>query len=242
MLFRKKTQTSEVVANAAYKGNPLPAMDGLTFETEIARRSFVSERVAWTVAGVAVLLTVLSATAVVLMVPLKQTVPYYIYVDRQTGATQAVVVNDSQTITSNEAVARYWVSRYVMARERYVYRLQQEDYDLVMVTSAEGVGREYSKQYEGPNSKIETLHESVEDRIKILSVQLAAGTTGRATVRYQKVTWQAGLTEPARVETFSSDIAFGWVPVTGWSTRDLLANPMGFAVTAYRTNPELVQK
>jgi len=237
MLFSKKNR-NPLAGNAAAS---MP-MDGLSFETEIARRSYISERVAWIVATVASVLALIAVVGIVVMLPLKQSLPYYIYVDRQTGATQAVVVNDAQTITTNEAVARYWVSRYVMARERYVYRLQQEDYDQVMVTSSEVVGKEYAKDYEGPNAKTEVLRDGVEERIKILSVQLSAGTTGRATVRFQKVTWQAGHTEPSKVETFTADIAFSWVSVTGWSTRDLLANPMGFAVTAYRTTPELVQK
>jgi type IV secretion system protein VirB8 len=216
-----------------------PDVDGLDFEAEINRRSYRSERFAWALVGVSALITGLAVAAVWAMVPLKQTIPYYIFVDKETGATQAVVVNDAATITTNEAVARYWLGRYVSARERYVYRLQQEDYDFVNATSRPAVSREYSQLFEGPTSKAEMLKETVEERISILSVQVTPGAIGRGTVRYQKIIWRSGMREPESVKTYVADIAFDWESVKGWGTKDLLINPMGFAVAAYRTTQEL---
>jgi type IV secretion system protein VirB8 len=115
-----------------------PDTDGLSFEVDISRRSYQSERVAWMIAGGAFVIAGLAVIAVCMMLPLKQTVPYYIYVDKETGATQAVVLNDPQTISANEAVSRYWLGRYIQARERYMYRLQQEDFNFVMATSGDG--------------------------------------------------------------------------------------------------------
>jgi len=221
------------------KASPAAPIDALSFEAEIARRSYKSEKLAWILVAVFALIGVLSVVAVMLMTPLKQTVPYYIYVDKESGATQAVVVNDRASITTNEAVARYWLGRYVSARERYVYRLQQEDYDFVIATSHAGVGKEYSQTYEPPNNKAELLKESVEERISILSVQVTPGAMGRGTVRYQKIVWRAGMREPESVKTYVADVAFDWTSANGWDTKNLLLNPMGFGVLAYRTTQEL---
>jgi len=225
------------------KKSPQPtsqhAFDGLSYEADIALRSQKSERRAWALVIVFAVISTLSVAAVALMTPLKQTVPYYVYVDKETGATQAVVVSDPVAITQNEAVARYWLSRYVSTRERYVYRLQQEDYDAVMATSMPAVAQEYSEPYKGENNKAELLKETIEERIRILSVQVTPGARGRGTVRYQKITWRAGLREPESVKTYVADIAYDWVSANGWGTKDLLLNPMGFAVLAYRTTQEL---
>ena len=217
-------------------------VDGLSFEAELSARSYRSERNAWIVASLACVIATLAVTGLVLVQPLKQTIPYYIFVDKPTGAVQAVIVNDAASISANEAVARYWISRYTSARERYVYRLQQEDYNFVMATSEQPVGRAYSAQFEGPAAKTEVLRDSVEERITILSAQVTPGTTGRGTVRYQITTWRQGQREPEKVETFVADLAYDWVNVRGWSSRDLLTNPMGFRVTAYRSTQELVQR
>ncbi len=231
MFGRKNPQTPKPIVK--------PEIDALSFEVDIALRSYKSERRAWILVVVFAIIAILAVTAVMLMVPLKQTVPYYVYVDKETGATQAVVVSDPNAISQNEAVARYWLSRYVSARERYVYRLQQEDYDFVLATSMPAVGAEYSEPYKGQNNRAELLKESIEERINILSVQVTPGTRGRGTVRYQKITWRAGMREPESVKTYVADIAFDWVSATGWGTKDLLQNPMGFAVLAYRSTQEL---
>lgn len=216
-----------------------PDIDALSFEVDIAQRSYKSERAAWALVVVFAIIAAMAVGAVLLMTPLKQTLPYHVYVDKETGAMQAVVVNDRISITTNEAVARYWLGRYVSARERYVYRLQQEDYDFVMATSATPVAQEYSYPYTGPTNRADLLKETIEERINILSVQVTPGTTGRGTVRYQKIIWRAGMREPESVKTYVADVAFDWIAPTNWSTKDLLVNPMGFAVLAYRTTQEL---
>lgn len=221
--------------------NPLfkPDIDALSFEVDIAQRSYKSERWAWALVVVFAVITAMAVAAVLLMTPLKQTIPYHVFVDKETGAMQAVVVNDRGSITTNEAVARYWLGRYVSARERYVYRLQQEDYDFVMTTSTPPVAQDYSYPYTGPTNRAELLKETIEERINILSIQLSPSTNGRGTVRFQKITWQAGMRDPESVKTYVADVAFDWLASTNWNTKDLLVNPMGFAVLAYRTTQEL---
>lgn len=216
-----------------------PDIDGLSFEVDIAQRSYKSERRAWLLVLVFAVIAIMAVAAVLLMTPLKQTIPYHVYVDKETGVTQAVVVNDRASITTNEAVARYWLGRYVSARERYVYRLQQEDFDFVMATSAPAVAQEYAYPYTGPTNRAELLKETIEERINILSVQLTPAATGRGTVRFQKITWRAGMREPESVKTYVADVAFDWVEPSHWETKDLLVNPMGYAVLAYRTSQEL---
>lgn len=214
-------------------------VDAFSFEVDISRRSYRSERIAWMVATGACVVASLAVIAICMMVPLKQTVPYYIYVDKETGATQAVVLNDPQTISSTEAMSRYWLSRYIQARERYVYRLQQEDVNFVLATSNDNIGREYAVQYEEPHNKATRLKESLEERIVILSVQLTPGATGRGTVRFQKIVWKQGQREPDSTTTYVADVAFDWRSTNGWGTNDLLLNPMGFSVTGYRATQEM---
>lgn len=218
-------------------------MDGLSFEAEIARRSYLSERFAWALAIFFAILVGLAVGALYALMPLKQVMPYFVFVDRETGVMQQVVVNDTQTITSTEALSRYWLNRYVQARERYVYRLLQDDYDFVMVSSEPPIGREFSAQYEGPSNRAEQIKESIEERINVLSVQVLPGQTGRGTVRFQKIKWRLGQREPESVKTYVADIAFAFKNNLGkWTGEDLLKNPVGFTVTGYRVTQEFDAK
>lgn len=219
--------------------NKLSNTPGLSFEAVIAHRAYKSECRAWMVAGVSSVIAVIAVTAVAVMVPLKQVVPYLVYVDKETGTTQVVNVVDSRAVSNDEVNARYWLARYVKARESYLYKLLQEDYDLTMALSAPSVGSDYSSIYEGPNNKSTRLVDAVEERIHIISAEPTPGVSGRGTVRFEKTTWRVGLRQAEKAETYQADIAFEWKPITGWGVNDLLKNPLGFTVTAYRATPEI---
>jgi type IV secretion system protein VirB8 len=215
---------------------------GLSFEAEIARRSYASEKAAWFLVALFGVITIASVTAISFLTPLKQVVPYFVYVNKETGVTQAVVVDDVQKITETEAVTRYWLNRYVSARERYVYRLLQEDYEVVVATSESSIASEYSRQLDGPGSKVESLKDNIEERVNVLSVQVVPGQVGRGTVRFQKITWRLGQREPESVKTYVADIAYRFKNVTGWTGQDILKNPVGFAVGGYRVTQEFDPK
>lgn len=214
---------------------------GLAFEAVLAHRSYRSEKIAWAIAICAIVLATISGSALLVMLPLKQTAAYVVTVDKNTGASQVVSAVDARQITNNEVNAQYWMARYVSARESYLYKILQSDYDVVMALSSQNVGAAYSAQFEGPNSKATKFGDSAEDRIRIISVQPTPGQYGRGTVRFEKTSWNSARQPTRPAEVFQADLAFEWLNITGWDTRDLLINPLGFSVSAYRVTPELVQ-
>ena len=231
MIFKRKLRSIET-AN--------PAVE---FEAQLALSAQSSKRIAWIIAGACLILTCLALFAIIVMLPLKQTVPYLIYVDKVTGITQVVDVATPSKITQDDVNAKHWVTRYVQARERYIYQLLQEDYDFVMATSAGDQQKVYSKIFEpGPAKKDAALRDQVEERIRVLTVQLAPGQAGRATVRYIKETFRTGSRDPEKSETFLSDLAFSWTTVSAWTETNRLINPLGFKVNAYRQTPEIAQQ
>lgn len=220
-----------------------PATAAIEFEAQMALSAQSSKRFAWFVASASLFLAGLTIVAIIAMLPLKQTVPYLIYVDKTTGITQVVDVATPSKITQDEVNAKHWVTRYVQSRERYIFQLLQEDYDFVMATSDASQQKIFARVYEpGPSKKDAVLRDQVEERIRIASVQLAPGQAGRATVRFIKETFRAGSREPEKVETLIADLAFGWAPVGAWTERNRLINPLGFRVLAYRVTPELTQQ
>ena len=231
MLFKKSRKTLATAPVA------------IEFEAQLARDAHYSKRLAWTVAFCALFLAGLAITALILLLPLKQTVPYLTYVDKATGVTQVVDVATVSKITQDEVNARHWVGRYVQTRERYVYQLLQDDYDFVMATTDPAQQKTYAAIYEnGPNKKDAVLRDQAEERVRVTAVQLSPSQTGRASVRYVKETFRAGSRIADKTEAFIADMAFVWGGTGQWTERALLINPLGFRVTAYRVTAEVVDK
>lgn len=233
MIFVKKTRKRAVAT----------APVAIEFEAQLARDAYASKRLAWIVAFCSLLLAGLAITALILLLPLKQTVPYLTYVDKATGVTQVVDVATVSKITQDEVNARHWVGRYVQTRERYVYQLLQDDYDFVMATTDPVQQKTYAAIYEsGPNKKDVVLRDQTEERIRVTAVQLSPSQTGRASVRYVKETFRSGSRVADKTEAFIADMAFAWGGNGQWTEGALLINPLGFRVTAYRVTAEVVDK
>jgi type IV secretory pathway component VirB8 len=215
----------------------------IEFEAQLARDAYASKRLAWLVAFCSLLLAGLAITALILLLPLKQTVPYLTYVDKNTGVTQVVDVATISKITQDDVNVKHWVGRYVQTRERYVYQLLQDDYDFVMATTDPSQQKAYAAIYEvGPNKKDAVLRDQQEERVRITAVQLSPSQTGRASVRYVKETFKAGSRAPDKTEAYIVDLAFTWGSNGQWTERSLLINPLGFRVTAYRVTAEVADK
>lgn len=198
-----------------------------------------SERRAWRWASSALALLVLSWVAIVLMMPLKQTVPYVIRVDGATGVPDIVTTMSSKGVAFDDVMDKYWVARYIRARESYDWYSLQDDYDTVGLLSSLPVGKAYAGQFGGENGLDKVNGANVRRVVEVLSV-VPTGN-GVATVRFRTKTGPADGTSPT-VE--------GWVATVGYKYRNpsvmkesfRLTNPFGFQVMSYRVDPESISQ
>ncbi len=95
-----------------------------------------SRRNAWIVASVSAAVALLLAIALVILLPLKETVPYTLLVDRQTGHVEALAPLGEQLVAPDEALTRSFLVQYVIARESYDFADLQSDYAKVGLWTA----------------------------------------------------------------------------------------------------------
>jgi type IV secretion system protein VirB8 len=80
-------------------------------------------------------------------------------------------------------------------------------------------------------------------RVHIVTVRLApsgrAGNKGEATVTYDKVVRQTERNLPAASTRHVASVVYQYQPKVLARERDRLENPLGFVVTAYRSDPEI---
>ena len=217
----------------------------VNYETSLADLSRRSERRAWWVASAASALALLLGAGYLLVMPLKERVPFLVLADAYSGnATVARIDADfrHRSLTASEAIARANVARFVSLRESYdVAMMNLRDWRAVHGMAAPEVGREYAALHaaNNPRSPYNTWGRGKAIRVRILSIQLldgAGGEPGGATVRFQRSLYDksSGATRP--LDSRIATLGFSYNLALKMDEPDRLENPLGFQVTSYRVD------
>jgi len=227
--------------NVDTSGPQLDTRQLLPWEVLLDAQRDRSERRAWWCAGIASLVAVIAVIGIAALAPYRRNIPYLLMLDRNSGDILSIGAVDQRTIKGYQHLLdEHWVRRYVVARESYFYRLLQEDYDTVMEMSDDDVSRDFSRLYEGSNARDKRLGDKVEITTTVRSVQLSHNGIGdQATVHFQNVAHHldTNLTDPP--EYFIVTTAFHYLPKMFGKELDLVRNPLGFKISAYRPASEL---
>jgi type IV secretion system protein VirB8 len=213
----------------------------LSWEAEREQLRAKSERRAWIVASAACSIASVAVIALALLAPFRRNVPYLLALDKATGNVELVDAVDDRRIEGyQELLDKHWAQRYIVARESYNYRLLQSDYDTVMNLSAEAIGRDFAKLYEGANARDVKFGSNIEMKATVLSVQLSQNSIGRqAVVRFEKAVRRVDSDTRESPQYYVATLGYEYAPTMTGKEIDLMANPLGYKVTAYRVDSEL---
>ena len=202
-----------------------------------------SERRAWWVACVGMLLALTGISAVFVQGPLRQVVEIPIVVDRITGETTIQQRLSVETIPPTEALDKHNLALFVRAREGYNWMFLQRDFDQVARMAVPAVFADYNRQFEGDTALQKKVGAAEDWRINIVNVRLSAsgrsGNKGEATVTYDKVVRVSDRNLPEVTTRHVASVVFQYQPRVFAKERDRLENPFGFVVAAYRSDPEM---
>jgi len=221
--------------NKSGKGNTFA--EAMTWEASRVHQMERSEQRAWRIAFAAAVLVILSWVAIVLMLPLKETVPYVVRVDSSTGIADIMTTLNSEKVEFDEIMDRYWLARYVRARETYDWYTLAEDYNTVGLLSAPDVGRLYAAQFVGDNSIEKRNANRIRTTVEIVSIVPTPNYT--ATVRYRTKTAPPDGSSAPVIASHIATIAYTYKRPSAMSGSDRLINPFGFVVLSYRTDEEM---
>ena len=202
-----------------------------------------SERRAWTVAASGLTLGLIGLAAVFVQGPLRRVVEIPIVVDRMTGETTIQQRLSVESIPPMEALDKHNLAIFVRAREGYSWMFLQRDFDQVARMAVPEVFAAYNRQFEGDAALQKKIGATEDWRISIITVRLAAtgrsGNRGEATVTYDKVVRQTDKNVPEVTTRHVASVVFDYQPKVLARERDRVENPLGFVVTAYRSDPEI---
>lgn len=198
-----------------------------------------SERRAWMVALTAVGTAAAAVLAVAMLAPLKETVPYVVRVDNTTGVPDIVTTIKDKAVTGDEVMDKYWLAKYIRARETYDWYTLQNDYNEVGLLSSQMVGKEYAQLFEGPNALDKQFGKTIQAKVKVISVVPTSEHTG--TVRFIKTIKRQDEQNTAANETkWVATVSFEYRSTAAIAESDRLVNPFGFQVLSYRVDPEMI--
>ena len=193
-----------------------------------------SARIAWGVAIIASVLAGISIFAVAALTPLKTVEPFVVRVDNSTGIVDVVSALTTTAGSYDEAVTKYFAAKYVRAREGYVWSEAEENFRTIALLSTQPEQARFAALYRGgnPESPQNIYGRSASARINIASISLINSKV--VSVRYKRTVTRG---EEVRTTHWVATLTFSYVNAPMSST-DRLVNPLGFAVSEYRADPE----
>jgi len=201
-----------------------------------------SERNAWLVGAAAALCALVCACALVMLVPLKQIVPFLIRVDNTTGIVDVAPIAAGR-IDPGEAVTRYLLTHYITVCERFNFATAESDYaECGAFHSAQRNQAWYAAwNPANPASPLNQYKDGTTVRASVVSVSFfrrASGITDLAQVRYLKRLRRAGAADE-EVTHWIATIQYAYTaPSQDLRVRSL--NPLGFKVLDIRPEPEVI--
>ena len=183
------------------------------------------------------MLASLAVAAVIVLTPLKTVQPYVVEVNNASGEVRTLKAMDADELTPSDAVIKSFLARYVIARETYDPQDLRENYQAVRLLSDPAEGLRVDAQL-GPTNMASPLNRYQNHTVRAVRVKSVSFLNRRtAQVRFAS-------TETARTakkeETWVAIVSFRFVNLPE-TEEERFINPLGFQVTAYRIDQELVQ-
>ena len=208
------------------------------FQAEQARRSRSLSRIAWTLAGIAIMANVALSIALAGLLPTLRIVPLLIAIHRDGTADTAFRLSDLPP-TQSAAVVRAAVWQYVRYRAGYDFADARYSYDLVSAMSAPAVRAAYQRYFlTSSNPRSPQLTVGRKGQIDVSLINLSFVRRDTALVRYRRAVRLYGEND-ARVTTWTATVG---IRLDHAMTADArLVDPGGIVVTSYQADQDTPQ-
>lgn len=197
-----------------------------------------SRRLAWTAAGVMAVLAISAVAAVATLAPLKTVAPYVVRVDRATGAVEVMSgLRGGKDLTYEEAVTKSFLATYVRARESWLPSAAEANFRQAAIMSTPEEQQRWAALFRpsNPASPQIALGPAAEAQVSVRAISFVAPKV--ANVRFHRTLRQGG--QVAETDWIAT-LAFTYAKAP-MSEADRLRNPLGFQVSSYRADPEVVR-
>lgn len=192
-----------------------------------------------------VILAVLSLSCLIVILPLNETKPFVVMVDKTTGEAEKIVQVRPATLDQQDAVLQAELVSYVVDRETYDPADNRARIPDVMSRSSKNAAETLAETWKSssPQYPPNVYGNDVRVRVTVKSISLTPslrrGGTNLARVRLTKYREEKGKQTAQR--TFVATIGYEFAPKEGATLETVWKNPLGFNVLAYRIDAETAE-
>lgn len=211
--------------------------NGKTWDQEIIAGALQSRNRAWIMSFFCMIIAALSLLTLLCILPLKTYEPYVVTVDRNTGYLEVTKGLYEGDLTQDEAITQSNLVKYVTLRESYNPSVLRENYDLASLMSQGSALQEFQQLWNGknPDNPSIALGRKASIDVKIQSVSFLSEKT--ASIRFERALKENNQT---KVSHWTAMIDYQYVQKP-MKMADRFLNPLGFQVTSYRINPDVLE-
>lgn len=184
--------------------------------------------------------TLATMLVIAYLTPLKTVEPFVIQVDQKSGITQTVDPLTVKELTANESVNNFFIVQYIRSRETYSVHDLAKNYDIVRIMSErDHVYPEFVAQADpnNPQSNAARLGSTGLRTIKFKSISYLNPQLAQARLLIEEKSDNAGYTQQHKIAL----VAFEYIKMN-LTTEERYVNPLGFRVTDYRLDEDVLQK
>ncbi|MCE9732090.1 virB8 family protein [Pectobacterium sp. IFB5596] len=212
-----------------------------TFESVLLEKDEREKKLAWRIAAIGFALAAMAITALIILLPLKNTEIELWSVDKQTGRYEYMTRIKEQNISTEKALAQALAAHYVRLREGYNYFALQRDYDDVQLFNSDSVNRDYLDVFNS-NQAPDVIFNKAEYvvSIDIISNVHATATDPDhlATLRIKR-TIRRIVDNSVKTDIWNIRLTYRYLPRKQLTDSQREVNPLGFIVTSYQRDKEL---
>ena len=197
-----------------------------------------SRRLAWGVAAFASIVATVAVGAVAALAPLKSVEPFVVRVDRSTGAVDVMTaLRSDKPLTYDEAVTKHFLAQYVRAREGWLAPAAEANFRQVSIMSTPAEQQRWADAYRPTNASSPQVVYGPASEALVTIRAVSFVSDGVANIRFHRTVRRGPQLDDS---DWIATVAFTYTKAP-MAEADRLRNPLGFQVTSYRADPEVVR-
>lgn len=184
--------------------------------------------------------TLVAMVVIAKITPLKGVEPFLIQVDSKSGITQLVDPLSVKEITALESVNNYFLVQYIKAREGYNVRDISRNYSIVRVMSDAGkVYQQFKREANpsNPQSVAARMGANGSRVVKFKSISYLKPNMAQVRLLVEETAANGGTLQHHKIVT----IVFEYAKME-LTNEERYINPLGFRVTDYRVDEDVLPK
>ncbi len=211
--------------------------EALDWQTDRYQAVYIS-RNRWLVTSLVALgLATLQAAALVILLPLKTSVPFLIKEEISGAVITLRPLAGNSSVTYSESLRKYFLAHYLIARETYDPTDLRNNYHAVDLMSGGNESRLFRQGVDpaSPSSPIHVYGTQTRRTIRIKSIAFLNPDT--AQIRFMAT--EEHISDSPKMSDWIATLAYRFGPAPA-EDAERLVNPLGFSVTHYRIDQEVI--